>query len=65
MHPHRYEILKRAMTAFKKNRHNVIDRVLREINLRLVACNIEAQIRGREKNLYNIHQKNAVQKAQI
>ena len=57
MHPHRYEILKRAMTAFKKNRHDVIDRVLREINLRLVACNIEAQIRGREKNLYNIHQK--------
>ena len=35
----------------------MIDRVLREINLRLVACNIEAQIRGREKNLYNIHQK--------
>ena len=57
MHPKRYEILKRAMTAFKKNRHDVIDRVLRDINLRLVACNIEAQIRGREKNLYNIHQK--------
>ena len=57
MHPHRYEILKRAMTAFKKNRHDVIDRVLREISLRLVACNIEAQIRGREKNLYNLHQK--------
>ena len=57
MHPKRYEILKRAMTTFKKNRHDVIDRVLRDINLRLVACNIEAQIRGREKNLYNIHQK--------
>ena len=57
MHPKRYEILKRAMTAFKKNRHDVIDRVLREINIRLVACNIEAKIRGREKNLYNIHQK--------
>lgn len=59
MHPRRYEVLQRAMTAFKRNRHDVIDRVLREMSLRLVAGNIEAQIRGREKNLYNIHQKMA------
>ena len=57
LHPHRYAVLQRAMTAFKKNRHDVIDRVLREISLRLVGHNIEAQVRGREKNLYNIHQK--------
>lgn len=57
MHPRRYEVLQRAMTAFKKNRHDVIERVLREISLRLVGNNIEAKIRGREKNLYNIHQK--------
>ena len=57
LHPRRYAVLQRAMTAFKKNRHDVIDRVLREISLRLVGHNIEAQVRGREKNLYNIHQK--------
>ncbi len=57
MHPLRYRILQKAMSAFKKNRHNVIERVLREMSLRLVAGNIEAQIHGREKNLYNIHQK--------
>ncbi len=45
------------MTAFKKNRHDVIERVLREMSLHLVGYNIEAKIQGREKNLYNIHQK--------
>ena len=34
-----------------------LNHVLREISIRLVGNNIEAQIRGREKNLYNIHQK--------
>lgn len=57
VHPKRYAVLQRAMTAFKKNRHDVIERVLHEISLHLVGHNIEAQIRGREKNLYNIHQK--------
>lgn len=57
MHPARYQVLQRAMTAFKKNRHDVIERVLREMSLHLVGYNIEAKIQGREKNLYNIHQK--------
>lgn len=57
MHPARYQVLQRAMTAFKKNRHDVIERVLREMSLRLVSYNIEAKIQGREKNLYNVHQK--------
>lgn len=57
MHSARYQVLQRAMTAFKKNRHDVIERVLREMSLHLVGYNIEAKIQGREKNLYNIHQK--------
>lgn len=57
MHPARYQVLQCAMTAFKKNRHDVIERVLREMSLHLVGYNIEAKIQGREKNLYNIHQK--------
>ncbi len=57
MYPTRYRVLKSAMTAFKKNRCDVIERVLHEMNLCLVGHNIEAQIRGREKNLYGIHQK--------
>ena len=62
MHPSRYAVLQRAMAAFRQNRHDVISRVLREISLHLVGANIEAQIRGREKNLYNIHQKMAAKK---
>lgn len=57
MYPTRYRVLQKAMTEFKKNRHDVIGRVLREMSLKLVGENIEAQIIGREKNLYNIHQK--------
>lgn len=57
MHPNRFRVLQKAMTEFKKTRHDVIGRVLREMNMRLVSENIEAQIIGREKNLYNIHQK--------
>ena len=63
MHPARYQVLQRAMTAFKKNRHDVIERVLREMSLRLVGYNIEAKIQGREKNLYNVHQKMKAKKS--
>ena len=57
MHPSRYRVLQRAMAEFKKSGHDVIERVLREFSLLLTGANIEAQIQGREKNLYNIHQK--------
>lgn len=57
MHPMRFSVLQKAMTEFKKKRHDVIGRVLREMSMKLVGENIEAQIIGREKNLYNIHQK--------
>ncbi|XXQ67566.1 RelA/SpoT family protein [Neisseriaceae bacterium B1] len=57
MHPVRFGVLQKAMTEFKKKRHDVIGRVLREMSMKLVGENIEAQIIGREKNLYNIHQK--------
>ncbi|WII93290.1 bifunctional (p)ppGpp synthetase/guanosine-3',5'-bis(diphosphate) 3'-pyrophosphohydrolase [Kingella negevensis] len=65
MHPARYGVLQRAMTTFKKNRHDVIERVLREMSLRLVGQNIEAQIRGRERNLYSIHQKMLTKKVKF
>lgn len=57
LYPNRYRVLKNAMAAFKKHRHNVIEKVLKNFNIALVSANIEAQIRGREKNLYSIFQK--------
>ncbi len=57
IHPLRYQTLQKAMTAFHRNRRDVIGKVLRAFSHRLVGANIEAQIKGREKNLYSIYQK--------
>ncbi|EFC89707.1 RelA/SpoT family protein [Neisseria mucosa ATCC 25996] len=57
LHPSRYETLKKAMDNSRKNRRDVVGKVLRAFSQRLVGMNIEAKIKGREKNLYSIHQK--------
>ena len=45
------------MKASRRNRRDVVGKVLRAFSMRLVDANIEAKIKGREKNLYSIHQK--------
>ncbi|WP_373740553.1 bifunctional (p)ppGpp synthetase/guanosine-3',5'-bis(diphosphate) 3'-pyrophosphohydrolase [Neisseria sp.] len=57
IHPRRYETLQKAMKASRRNRRDVVGKVLRAFGQRLVEANIEAKIKGREKNLYSIHQK--------
>ncbi|EGV34870.1 guanosine 3',5'-bis 3'-pyrophosphohydrolase [Neisseria weaveri LMG 5135] len=57
IHPHRYKVLQKAMQASRRNRRDVVGKVLRAFNQSLVSANIEAKIKGREKNLYSIHQK--------
>lgn len=57
IHPARYRTLQKAMHNFRRNRRNIVGRVLAAFAQRLVGANIEAQIKGREKNLYSIHQK--------
>ena len=57
IHPARYRTLQKAMHNFRRNRHDIVGRVLAAFSQRLVGANIEAQIKGREKNLYSIHQK--------
>lgn len=57
IHPNRYKTLQKAMTAFRRNRRDVIGKVLSAFSQRLVSANIEALIKGREKNLYSIYQK--------
>ncbi|WP_373754059.1 RelA/SpoT family protein [Neisseria weixii] len=57
LHPKRYETLQKAMDNSRKNRRDVVGKVLRAFSHRLVDANIEAKIKGREKNLYSIHQK--------
>ena len=57
LHPNRYETLRKAMNNSRKNRRDVVGKVLHAFSQRLVGANIEAKIKGREKNLYSIHQK--------
>ncbi|WP_049261778.1 RelA/SpoT family protein [Neisseria bacilliformis] len=57
IHPTRYRTLQKAMHNFRRNRRDIVGRVLAAFAQRLVGANIEAQIKGREKNLYSIHQK--------
>ena len=55
--PNRYAVLKRARQASRRNRRDVVGKVLSAFSQRLVSANIEAKIRGREKNLYSIYKK--------
>ncbi|WP_245608497.1 RelA/SpoT family protein [Stenoxybacter acetivorans] len=57
LHPKRYQVLEKALSASRRNRRDVVGKVLRAFSQRLVSANIEAQIKGREKNLFSIHQK--------
>lgn len=57
LYPNRYNTLQKAMNAFRRNRRDVVGKVLNAFSQQLVSANIEAQIKGREKNLYSIYQK--------
>lgn len=57
LYPNRYHTLQKAMNAFRRNRRDVVGKVLTAFSQQLVSANIEAQIKGREKNLYSIYQK--------
>ncbi|MDF7675643.1 bifunctional (p)ppGpp synthetase/guanosine-3',5'-bis(diphosphate) 3'-pyrophosphohydrolase [Neisseriaceae bacterium ESL0693] len=57
LYPHRYEVLQKALQASRRNRRDVVGKVLRAFSQHLVSANIEAQIKGREKNLFSIYQK--------
>ncbi len=55
--PNRYAVLERAREASRRNRRDVVGKVLSAFSQRLVSANIEAKIRGKEKNLYSIYKK--------
>lgn len=57
LHPHRYSVLSKAVRAARGNRREVVDKILKAVSQKLVEANIEATIKGREKNLYSIYKK--------
>lgn len=56
-HPARYSTLVKAVKAARNNRRNVVGKILQSFSQQLTGHNIEALIRGREKNIYSIYKK--------
>jgi GTP pyrophosphokinase len=57
LYPNRYRVLKRAVEVQRGNRKEVVEKILDAIVQRLDDARIEAQVGGREKNLYSIYKK--------
>ena len=57
LYPNRYRVLKKAVEAQRGNRKEVVERIQDSIRQRLEDAGIEAQVSGREKNLYSIYHK--------
>jgi len=56
-HPMRHRVLSKAVKAARGNRRDVVEKILNAIRDRLPACQIEAEVQGREKSLYSIYHK--------
>lgn len=61
-HPFRYKVLSKALMAAKGNRREVLTKILDAVTSSLNVQGIEAEVYGREKSLYSIHQKMVEQK---
>jgi guanosine-3',5'-bis(diphosphate) 3'-pyrophosphohydrolase len=57
LHPLRYRVLAKAVRGARGNRREVVGKILAAIQQRLPACQIDAEVMGREKHLYGIYRK--------
>ena len=57
LYPNRYRVLKKALETQRGNRKEVVEKILDAIKQRLEDAGIDAQVNGREKNLYSIYRK--------
>lgn len=57
LYPNRYQVLEKALNKWRRTRRDLVFGVLRTFCAQLAAFNIEAQVKGREKNLYSIFDK--------
>lgn len=57
LHPKRHQVLTKAVKATRGNRREVVEKMLLAIRATLDKANLTAEVSGREKNLYGIHQK--------
>jgi len=56
-HPHRYQVLAKAVKAARGNRRELVEKIKVAIQEKLEQAGIEATITGREKHLYSIYRK--------
>ncbi len=57
LHPNRYAVLSKALKVARGNRREVLVKILESIRQKLAEHHIEAEVTGREKNIYSIYEK--------
>jgi GTP pyrophosphokinase len=57
LHPNRYAVLAKALQVARGNRREVVGKILEAIRQRLAEFNIQADVTGREKDIYSIYKK--------
>lgn len=57
LHPMRYRVISKAVKAARGNRKEVVGKIQDAIKLKLQEAGIDADVTGREKNLYSIYKK--------
>ncbi len=57
LHPNRYSVLSKALKVARGNRREVVSKILDAIRQKLAEFNIQADVTGREKDIYSIYQK--------
>jgi len=57
LHPNRYSVLAKALQVARGNRREVVGKILEAIRQKLAEHHIEADVTGREKDIYSIYRK--------
>src|SRR5690606_15929773 len=57
LHPMRHRVINKAVKAARGNRKEVVGKIQDAIKLRLQEAHIDADVTGREKNLYSVYKK--------
>jgi len=57
LHPNRYSVLAKALQVARGNRREVVGKILEAIRQRLAEHHIEADVTGREKDIFSIYKK--------
>ncbi len=57
LHPNRYSVLAKALSVARGNRREVVSKILEAIKQKLADFGIQADVMGREKDIYSIYLK--------